>query len=292
MDKALEQSQPSARSNLQYVSLLVGGRTYGGWYRVLPDGQIELLALANIHSERRAERTPADQARGMLAEFVRSAGNAERADDRDSTDDTPGCSRPSDGQGQTLAALLYADSTTHPVPEREWLELMHGIGSRDYTAMRDLYERTHRIVFTLLMRLTNDRTTAEELTVDVFHEVWRRAPSYDPEVESVVAWIMNQARSLAVDYLTFDGRTAAPASSSDEIAGSHRCVPAPQSSLVQALETLTPGERQAIETTFFCQLGYADAAARLQQSIDTVKTNIRGGLEKLQRALQPGVKAR
>jgi DNA-directed RNA polymerase specialized sigma24 family protein len=64
----------------------------------------------------------------------------------------------------------------------------------------------HRIVFTLIVRITNNRETAEELTLDVFHDVWRRAANYDPATGSVVGWIMNQARSRAIDRLRFEHR--------------------------------------------------------------------------------------
>ena len=67
-------------------------------------------------------------------------------------------------------------------------------------------KRTHRIVFTLMVRITNNRETAEELTLDVFHDVWRRASTYDPAGGSVVGWIMNQARSRAIDRLRFEQR--------------------------------------------------------------------------------------
>jgi hypothetical protein len=36
--------------------------------------------------------------------------------------------------------------------------------------------------------------TAEALTLDVFHDVWRRASRYDAARRTVVEWIMNQAR--------------------------------------------------------------------------------------------------
>ena len=76
----------------------------------------------------------------------------------------------------------------------------------DPLALHALYERTHRIVFTLIVRITHNRETAEELTVDVFHDAWRRAASYDPAGGSVVGWIMNQARSRAIDRLRFEQR--------------------------------------------------------------------------------------
>jgi DNA-directed RNA polymerase specialized sigma24 family protein len=64
----------------------------------------------------------------------------------------------------------------------------------------------HRIVFTLIMRLTANRETAEELTIDVFHDVWRRAWRYDSAIGTVLGWIMNQARSRAIDRLRSESR--------------------------------------------------------------------------------------
>ena len=55
-----------------------------------------------------------------------------------------------------------------------------------------------------------------------------------------------------------------------------------------ALQTLTPEERQAIETAFFSELTYSDLATRLNQPLGTGKTRIRSGLGKLRRLL--GVK--
>jgi RNA polymerase sigma-70 factor (ECF subfamily) len=52
-----------------------------------------------------------------------------------------------------------------------------------------------------------------------------------------------------------------------------------------ALAALTPGERQAIEATFFAGLTHAEAAVRLNQPLGTVKTRIRSGLHKLRRHL-------
>lgn len=69
---ALDQHQ------LQYVSLEIDGQTYGGWYRVLDDGRMELLALATMHSEQRAEGTPLEQAKGMLTDFIRSSNRRQK----------------------------------------------------------------------------------------------------------------------------------------------------------------------------------------------------------------------
>ncbi len=60
----------------------------------------------------------------------------------------------------------------------------------------------------------------------------------------------------------------------------------------QALQVLTPQERQAIETAFFSELTYAEAATRLNQPVGTVKTRIRSGLAALRQALAGVVRDR
>lgn len=193
----------------------------------------------------------------------------------------------------TLGDLLYADSSPTPVPEKVWAALIDAIAAGDQRALHTLYERAHRMVFTLIVRITNDRATAEEVTLDVFHDVWRRAASYDARGGPVIGWLMNQARSRAIDRVRFDQRKKRvdphpddplPAVSSggpDQALGAREL----GSRLEKALSVLRPEERQAIEMAYFGELTYEEAAARLNQPLGTVKTRIRAGLVKLRQAL-------
>src|SRR4026207_2157223 len=105
----------------------------------------------------------------------------------------------------TLGDVLYAKSKA-PVLEQEWATLVQSIAAGDQLAPHALYEPAHPPVFTLIMRITAHRETAEELTIDVFHDVWRRASRYDAANGTVLGWIMNQARSRAIDRLRFESR--------------------------------------------------------------------------------------
>lgn len=186
----------------------------------------------------------------------------------------------------TLGDVLYARSKA-PVTEQDWVTLVQSIAAGDQLALHALYERSHRVVFTLIMRITANRETAEELTIDVFHDVWRRASRYDAANGTVLGWIMNQARSRAIDRLRFQSRKKR--SYNGDIPPAE--VAADPSDVIElreqtellraALAVLTPSERQAIETTFFAGLTHAEAAARLNQPLGTVKTRIRSGLQKL-----------
>jgi DNA-directed RNA polymerase specialized sigma24 family protein len=104
----------------------------------------------------------------------------------------------------TLGDVLYADSPDDPLPERDWVVLVNYVAAGDQRALRQLYERTHRVVFSLIVRLTKSREAADDLTVEVFHDLWRDAPSYDAAVGSVIAWIMNKARAKALERLKLE----------------------------------------------------------------------------------------
>jgi RNA polymerase sigma-70 factor, ECF subfamily len=191
----------------------------------------------------------------------------------------------------TLGDVLYANPSRPPIPEAEWALLVQSIARGDQSALHALYLRAHRIVFTLIMRLVRRRETAEELTLDVFHDVWRRAAEYDSAAGSVVGWIMNQARWRALDRLRFEQRKKRSNGHGEHATEIGEAVEeiivdsADEPALRNALAALAPEERQAIETAFFSELTHVETAARLNAPVGTVKTRIRSGLHKLRRAL-------
>jgi RNA polymerase sigma-70 factor, ECF subfamily len=196
----------------------------------------------------------------------------------------------------TLGELLYAGRPKALVSEGEWVVLVQSVAAGDQGALHALYERAHRAVFTLIMRITANREAAEEVTLDVFHDVWRHASRYQEDDGTVLGWIMIQARSRAIDRLRFDQRkkrvqrgpgdpfpAAGTANPDDVIAFKQK-----SQALRSALAVLTPDERKAIEAAFFSELTYAEVAAGLNQPLGTIKTRIRSGLHKLRQALAEG----
>jgi RNA polymerase sigma-70 factor (ECF subfamily) len=122
--------------------------------------------------------------------------------------------------------------------------------------------------------------------------VWRRASHYDAANGTVLGWIMNQARSRAIDRLRFESRKKR--SHGGDVQPLAEVAADPCDVLEQreqgealraALAALRPDERQTIEMTFFAGLTHAEAAARLKQPLGTIKTRIRSGLHKLRDAL-------
>ena len=191
----------------------------------------------------------------------------------------------------TLGEVLYGAPRAVPA-ESAWVALVHAVARGDQLALHALYERANRPVFTLALRMTGDRGAAEELTLDVFLQAWRQAGRYTPTDGTVLAWIMNLARSRAIDRLRHDGRLkrVAPASGNalaqDAAPSSDAAERSQQGERVRgALALLRPEERAAIEAAYFGELSYAEVAQRLNQPLGTIKSRIRSGLHKLRSAL-------
>jgi DNA-directed RNA polymerase specialized sigma24 family protein len=122
----------------------------------------------------------------------------------------------------SLGAVLYRPDLAAPlVMEDEWVKLVRRVVARDESALHGLYERASRFVYALAFRIVGSSTAAEDVTAEVFEDVWRRAWAYQPDSGSVLAWIMNQARTRARE------RT--------------RSIGSSPSSGAEALEALRPG---------------------------------------------------
>jgi len=193
------------------------------------------------------------------------------------------------GPPRTLGDVLYSGSSQTLVSEKNWVRLAEAVADGDASALHALYERAHRPVFTLMVRLTSNRETAEELTVDLFDDLWRKASRYDPAKGTVLGWVMNQARAKAIDWLRLEQLQKRPQPVPE---GGLLIIDAPDyrdvmqfneqsGRLRAALVLLTPEERAAIEMAFFSELSYTAVAARLKQPSSAIKARIRSGLRKL-----------
>src|SRR5688500_5368774 len=197
-----------------------------------------------------------------------------------------------DAGATTLGSRLYGDGTKNRTSEGAWVALVAAMASKDVRALHTLYEYLHGFVFTISLRIARNRATAEEITVDVFHEAWRRADRYNPIDGTVVGWVMNLARSRAIDRLRFDNRRkripAAPLSAEPVTEAPDAIEQRESTTRVKtALAGLTTEERTAIELAYFSESTYAEVGRRLDVPLGTIKSRIRSGFAKLRFALAP-----
>ena len=81
------------------------------------------------------------------------------------------------------------------------VHLIQKVANQDRDAFSQLYDRFSSLVFTLAMRMLRARSDAEDLLQEVFVQIWRQAQSYSVQRGSPEAWIVNIARSRAIDKI-------------------------------------------------------------------------------------------
>jgi RNA polymerase sigma-70 factor, ECF subfamily len=176
-----------------------------------------------------------------------------------------------------------------PLSTESEQELMQQMLAGDERAVRTIYSRFGRPVYTLGMRLLGSAEAAEELTQDVFLMAWRKGSRFDSTRGRLSTWLMAIAHNLAVDRLRHEGGTRRPALVLVEE------VPEPEpreeeEALVdretarRALAGLSPAERQLLSLTYFQGWTAREIAEAQGIPLGTVKTRLRTALIKLRRA--------
>ncbi len=180
--------------------------------------------------------------------------------------------------------------TDNPLPDDE--TLLGLIGSQDENALRSLHDRYSRLLYTIALRITGDPRTAEECTQDVFHSVWLRAAQFRSTTGSVQTWLSSIARHRAIDELRGRWERARERELPlESLPDFHLAIERgwEQLSVLRAdlrvmLSKLPHKQRQAIELAFYGGLTSHEIALRLGESVGTVKSRLRLGLEKLREA--------
>jgi RNA polymerase sigma-70 factor (ECF subfamily) len=195
--------------------------------------------------------------------------------------------------------VLYAGHPDRGPGESDWVQLVRSVAAGDRLALNRLYARTHRVVFTLLVRLTSNARMAEDLMLDLYLDLWRGARPYHAAGGAVLAWILNETRARAIARLRLEQRKhrreARPDAALLAIDGPNYqdLLQAKEGArrLQVALLVLAPEERSAIERAYFSELSPGEIAARLDQPERLITARLRAGLHKLRHALSAGANA-
>ncbi len=178
-------------------------------------------------------------------------------------------------------------------------QLLARIGQGDESALGALYDRYSRPVYSMVLRMTQSETEAEEIVQDVFLAVWRTAGSFDADRAKVFTWIITVARNKAIDRIR-SLRRRLPASLMTDVSNHAEGVDNgadPLGNTIHADESLRlshmvnelpVNQCQAIQLAFFEGLTHPEIASRLGETIGTVKARIRLGMEKLRQKVKGG----
>lgn len=165
----------------------------------------------------------------------------------------------------------------------------------DAAAFASLHERLAPAVGRVVIRVVRDPDQADEVSQEVFAEVWRKAASYDAGLGSAQGWVCTIARRRAIDRVRSeqaerDRRQRYSASHlAHDLDPTAAAVadPVDRARLHQALQGMTTLQRQAIVLTYFRGHTCKQAARVLGVPTPTLKTRVRDGVLALRAALPP-----
>ncbi len=158
----------------------------------------------------------------------------------------------------------------------------------DEAAFAALYDLLAAVVHGVVLRVIRNPAQAEEVTQEVFLEIWRLAPRYDAAKGSPKAWSCAIAHRRAVD------RVRSEQAARDREDRDHARTPDAPDPVSEAiadrfltqrvrdgLDALTDLQRSAIELAYYGGHTYREVAVLLDIAEGTAKTRIRDGLIRL-----------
>lgn len=176
------------------------------------------------------------------------------------------------------------------------LTLLGLITRRDENALAALYDRFGRMVYTMAINVMNDDAAAEEITQDVFLNIWKKSSSYDASQAKVATWIASITRHRTIDFLR--ARSIRPTShefSWDEepqleIADSldvevETELHQRQQIVRQGLARLPEDQQKVLALAYFGGYSQSEMAKLLNEPLGTVKTRLRLAMQKLRQYL-------
>ena len=176
-------------------------------------------------------------------------------------------------------------------------QLMQLISQVDKDALEALYTRYQTPVYSLAMYMLKQPALAEEVTQDIFLNIWLKASSFNAERGQPRGWIMSVAHHKIVDlirsrrrtiistdpadYETLDLLPAGGASTEAQVEQTLE-----RERIMRALETIPESQREVIMLAYFGGFSQSEMAQRLDQPLGTIKTRVRLAMQKLRTVLE------
>ncbi|WP_342320203.1 sigma-70 family RNA polymerase sigma factor [Corynebacterium mayonis] len=174
-------------------------------------------------------------------------------------------------------------------------ELMLLVASGDEAAFGTLYDALAPHVLGLTTHILRNRAQAEEVTQEVFIEVWRDAHKFDPTQGKATSWVLRLSKLRAIDRLR-SWRSAQARDQADYAERLTTWVAAEDEAhahlesqaLQELIDSIGEPHRTALMLAYFGEMSHKEIAEVSGVALGTAKTRVRDGLKKLRYAL--GVK--
>lgn len=191
------------------------------------------------------------------------------------------------------AGAFLSPATTDP---GDLSALLLRVAGQDQSAFADLYDAAAARIHGLALRVLRNPTMAEDVTQEVFLQVWREAAGFDPARGSALAWLMMLAHRRAVDRVRSEEAQSARLHRYESL---HETTPfdstveagelrVEATRVRSAIDTVGEPHRTALVLAYFEGLTHREVAERTEVPLGTAKTRIRDGLRKMRQQMSGG----
>jgi RNA polymerase sigma-70 factor (ECF subfamily) len=171
-------------------------------------------------------------------------------------------------------------------PVAELNAIVVQVARGDERAFEQLYDVVAGRVHGLVRRVLRDPAQAEEVTQEVFLEIWRTATRFDPARGKAITWVMTMAHARAVDRV----RSAQASADRDVKVGTRNYTVEfdevaeavgnrlERAQVQHCLGGLTDLQKESLTLAYYGGYTYNEVADLLSVPLGTVKTRLRDGL--------------
>jgi RNA polymerase sigma-70 factor (ECF subfamily) len=165
----------------------------------------------------------------------------------------------------------------------------------DEQAFATIYDTLGASVYGLARRVVRDPSRAEEISQEVFIQVWKSAARFDPERGNAKSWILTLAHRRAVDAVRHDQAATNRENKYDWSNGPDFdeveetvTISLEHEQVRRCLDGLTELQREAVNLAYYQGFTYAEVAESLGANTATVKTRMRDGIVRLRDCMGVG----
>ena len=183
------------------------------------------------------------------------------------------------------------------------IQIMSKVGEYDSKALEELYNRYSPILYSLIKKIVEDKTKAEEVLADVFVLVWKKKNSSNISDANVYTWLITLARNKAVDIRRRDENSEEGMPEYNDDYEDYFIIPGLSESIdpldlnkalsvkdnfEEALNKLTDAQKFVLFLAYYEGKTQSEIAKQLNIPVATVKSKIKLSLSNLKQNLVSG----
>ena len=186
-----------------------------------------------------------------------------------------------------MLSMLMTTEYAPAEDRHELQQLLIHIAGGEREALAELYQRTRSAVYGLALSYLKNAHDAQDLTQDVYVQVWDRAEQYRL-IGSPMGWLLAVCRNLCLMRLRREDRHASLSEEEWDAIPARECgLDADERALLQsALASLTDEERRVVLLHAVTGLKHRELAALLELPLPTILSKYHRALKKMRSFLE------